>query len=57
MRPWKYFCETILVAVCDHDLGVSTFFCSKITSPFSEVIAAVRSSHSRASYGDTEGSE
>ena len=56
-RPWKYFCATMLVAVCDQDLGTSTFFCSKIVSPFSEVIAAVRSSHSSASYGETDGSE
>src|SRR6266508_3118695 len=56
-RPWKYFCAMMLVAVCDQDLGTSTFFCSKIVSPFSEVIVAVRSSHSSASYGDTDGSE
>jgi hypothetical protein len=49
MRPWKYFCATILVDVCDQERGTSTFFCSKIVSPFSEVIAAVRSSHSTAS--------
>ena len=47
----------MFVAVCDQDLGTSTFFCSKIVSPFSDVIEAVRSSHSMASYGETEGSE
>ncbi len=57
MRPWKYFWTTMFVAVCDQDFGTSTFFCSKIVSPFSDVIAAVRSSHSIASYGETEGSE
>ncbi len=56
-RPWKYFCTTMFVAVCDQDLGTSTFFCSKMTSPFSDVIAAVRSSHSIASYGETDASE
>ncbi len=57
MRPWKYFWTTMFVAVCDQDFGTSTFFCSKIVSPFSDTIAAVRSSHSTASYGETEGSE
>jgi len=47
----------MFVAVCDQDFGTSTFFCSKIVSPFSETIDAVRSSHSIASYGETEGSE
>src|SRR5262245_42913117 len=56
-RPWKYFWTTMFVAVCDHDFGTSTFFCSKMTSPFSEVIAAVRNSHSTAPYGEMEASE
>src|SRR5437868_3088376 len=47
----------MFVAVCDQDLGTSTFFCSKITSPLSEVIPAVRSSHSIASNGGTVASE
>src|SRR5262245_29486983 len=41
----------MLVAVMDHVLGTSTFFCSKMTSPDSLVIAAVRYSHSTASNG------
>ena len=39
----------MFVAVCDQDFGTSTFFCSKIVSPFSDTIEAVRSSHSTAS--------
>src|SRR5262245_59450352 len=50
--PWKYLEATIFVAVMDQFLGVSTSFCSKITSPDSLVIAAVRYSHSIASYGE-----
>src|SRR5262252_4034783 len=50
--PWKYLEATIFVAVIDQVFGTSTFFCSKITSPDSLVIAAVRYSHSTASYGD-----
>ena len=49
--PWKYFWATMFVAVIDHVFGTSTSFCSKNTSPFSFVIAAVRSSHSRESKG------
>src|SRR5437667_6142 len=29
MRPRKYFCATMFVAVCDQNLGNSTPFCSK----------------------------
>ena len=47
----------MFVAVCDQDFGTSTFFCSKIVSPFSDVIAAVRSSHSIASKGCVAPSE
>src|SRR6516165_4956828 len=50
--PWKYLEATILVAVIDQPLGTSTFFCSKMTSPDSLVIAAVRYSHSTVSYGE-----
>ena len=49
--PEKYFWATMFVAVIDHAFGTSTSFCSKNTSPFSFVIAAVRSSHSIASKG------
>ena len=41
----------MLVAVIDQLFGTSTFFCSKMTSPDSLVIAAVRNSHSTASIG------
>src|SRR5215471_14870562 len=43
----------MFVAVIDQLLGTSTFFCSKMTSPDSLVIAAVRYSHSTTSYGET----
>src|SRR6185437_11688436 len=44
---------TIFVAVCDQDLGTSTFSCRKITWPLSFPIRAVRRSHSTLSKGDT----
>src|SRR5881628_948808 len=50
--PWKYLEATIFVAVIDQLFGTSIFFCSKITSPDSLVIAAVRYSHSTVSYGE-----
>src|SRR5215831_17922197 len=50
--PWKYLEATMFVAVMDQFFGTSTFFCSKITSPDSLVIAAVRYSHSTQSYGE-----
>src|SRR5437667_375438 len=42
MRPRKYFCATMLVAVCDQNLGNSTFFCSKAgpSLPGTAVVAA-----------------
>ena len=33
MRPRKYFCATMFVAVCDQNFGNSTFFCSNV-GPF-----------------------
>src|SRR5262245_37209974 len=42
----------MFVAVIDQPFGTSTFFCSKMTSPDSFVMPAVRYSHSTASYGD-----
>ena len=33
MRPRKYFCATMFVAVCDQNFGNSTFFCSN-AGPF-----------------------
>src|SRR5262245_11925679 len=41
--PRKYFETTMLVACCDHDLGISTSRCSNTTSPFSLPITAARS--------------
>ena len=49
--PRKYFCTTILVAVCDQSFGISTPFCSKIVLPFSLVIFASLISHATWSYG------
>src|SRR5436190_8483521 len=54
--PRKYFETTMLVACCDHDLGISTSRCSKTTSPFSLPITAERSSHSISSNGSTPAS-
>src|SRR5215471_14209455 len=54
--PRKYFETTILVACCDHDLGISTSRCSKTTSPFSLPITAERRSHSISSNGSTPAS-
>src|SRR5713101_408483 len=51
--PWKYLLATMLVAVCDQDLGTATFSWRKIVAPFSLAICAVRVSHSRASNGGT----
>ena len=41
----------MLVACCDHGLGISTWRCSKTTWPFSPPITASRSSHSTWSKG------
>src|SRR5215831_12193989 len=50
--PWKYLEATMFVAVMDQAFGTSTSFCSKMTSPDSLVMAAVRYSHSTVSYGE-----
>src|ERR1700688_1567666 len=42
----------MLVAVCDHPLGTSTFSWRKIVLPFSLPIRATRRSHSTASNGE-----
>ena len=47
--PCRYLLATMLVAVIDQSLGVSTSFCSKITPPLASVIWARRSSHSISS--------
>jgi hypothetical protein len=47
--PRKYFWATTFVASWDQDFGTSTLRCSNVTSPFSLVITASRSSHSNSS--------
>ena len=54
MRPRKYFCATMFVAVCDQNFGNSTSFCSK-TGPSLPGMKAVRSSHSISSNGSRPG--
>src|SRR5258708_28498588 len=51
--PRKYLETTTLVAICDHDTGISQSFCSKTTSPFSLAMEAVRLSHCTSSKGCT----
>src|SRR5262245_6787436 len=51
----KYFDTTTLVAIIDHDTGTSTSGCSKITSPFSFEMDALRFSHLTWSKGWTPG--
>src|SRR5258708_40256833 len=53
--PRKYLETTTLVAICDHDAGISQSFCSKTTSPFSLEITAERFSHCTSSKGCTPG--
>jgi hypothetical protein len=48
MRPRKYFCATMFVAVCDQNRGNSTFFCSN-AGPFLPGMWASRISHSTSS--------
>src|SRR5439155_1055011 len=50
MRPRKYFCATMFVAVCDQNFGNSTSFCSK-AGPSLPGISASRVSHSISSNG------
>ena len=45
IRPRKYFCATMFVAVCDQNFGNSTFFCSN-AGPFFPGMWAPRTSHS-----------
>jgi hypothetical protein len=48
--PRKYFCETICVAIIDHEVGNSTLRCSKETVPSRQFVrTASRSSHSSSS--------
>ncbi len=54
MRPRKYFCATMLVAVWLQNFGNSTPFCSK-TGPSLPGISASRSSHSTSANGSRPG--
>jgi hypothetical protein len=54
MRPRKYFCATIFVAVCDQNFGNSTPFCSK-TGLSLPGMKASRVSHSISSNGSRPG--
>ncbi len=54
MRPRKYFCATMFVAVCDQNLGNSTSFCSK-AGPSLPGMSASRISHSISSNGSRPG--
>jgi hypothetical protein len=52
--PRKYFCATMLVAVCDQNFGKSTPFCSKAGLSLPGMKAS-RSSHSTSSNGSRPG--
>ena len=54
MRPRKYFCATMFVAVCDQNFGNSTSFCSNV-GPSLPGMCASRSSHSICSKGSMPG--
>ncbi len=54
MRPRKYFCATMFVAVCDQNFGNSTSFCSN-AGPSLPGMYAWRSSHSTSSKGSRPG--
>ena len=54
MRPRKYFCATMFVAVCDQKRGNSTSLCSN-AGPSLPGISASRSSHSTSSNGSRPG--
>src|SRR2546423_639100 len=54
MRPRKYFCATMFVAVCDQNFGNSTSFCSK-TAPSLPGITASRDSQSISANGSRSG--
>ena len=49
--PRKYFETTTFVAIWDHERGISTPFCSKITSPLPLTIEASRLSQRTSSRG------
>ena len=54
MRPRKYFCATMFVAVCDQNFGNSTSRCSN-AGPLLPGISASRVSHSISSNGSRPG--
>ena len=54
MRPRKYFCATMFVAVWLQNLGNSTFFCSN-AGPSLPGMSASRISHSTSSNGSRPG--
>ncbi len=54
IRPRKYFCATMFVAVCDQNFGNSTFFCSN-AGPFFPGMWAPRTSHSISANGSRPG--
>ncbi len=54
MRPRKYFCATMFVAVWDQNLGNSTSFCSKAGLSLPGMKAS-RVSHSISSNGSRPG--
>ncbi len=54
MRPRKYFCATMFVAVWLQNFGNSTAFCSK-AGPSRPGISASRVSHSTSSKGSRPG--
>src|SRR5487761_1654093 len=51
--PRKYLLTTTLVAICDHDVGISTSCCSKTFSPLSLPMTALRRSQVTSSKGCT----
>jgi len=53
-RPRKYFCATMLVAVCDQNFGNSTLRCSN-AGPLRPGMSASRISHSISSNGSRPG--
>ena len=54
MRPRKYFCATMFVAVCDQNFGNSTFFCSNAGLSLPGMKAS-RTSQSTSSNGSRPG--
>src|ERR1700753_160480 len=53
--PWRYLEATMLVAVMDQEVGVSTSFCSKMILPLKSWMTASRFSQVSSSKGETPG--